>query len=144
MNIQCENLSPHYRTLAAKGKKATVRPIQNNSKILQNHQNEFTVNHSWRLSFSSSIRCFGSICRQQRIKSQHSFDKPSLLQVLLLILRRSRLFGKSPHSITNMRIPSDHTVAGFPWYLPVVRYSGGQYSLVPGEQILFPSTQYFT
>ncbi len=145
-------------------------------KLNQNHQNVFTINQSWRPSFPSSIRCFGSICRQRRIKSQHSvqkeercliitwtshlislidsqaffmkplgsdlrskikispFDKPALVQFLSLILCRCRLFGNLQKSIANMRIPSDHTVPGSPWYWPVIRYSGGQYSLVPGRQ----------
>lgn len=53
-------------------------------------------------------------------------DKPSLIQMLSLILSRSCFIGKSPHSITKS-IVSDHTVAGSPWYWS----SGGQYSSVP-------------
>ncbi|XP_016314626.1 serine/threonine-protein kinase pim-2-like [Sinocyclocheilus anshuiensis] len=57
------------------------------------------------------------------------FDRPSLVQMYLLIWSRSRLAGKSPHSTVKRKIPSDQTVAGSPWY--------SLYDQILGSTVLF-------
>ncbi len=59
------------------------------------------------------------------------FDKPGSSQMSSSIICRSLGSGKRPHTIVNKSTPSDHAVAGFPWYLPSISYSGGKYSAVP-------------
>ncbi len=61
-------------------------------------------------------------------------DRPGLVQMLVVVRYRSSTVGKSPHTISNRRIPRDHTVMGFAWYLPLNLYSGGKNSLVPGRK----------